>query len=288
MKVIQVVLAEGVGGLRALLQVRRADAGRHLRGPAGGAALRLLHGAQGSVVPARLPAPVAADAEPAERGPLAREGVPDRTTRRPEHRYIRTTVYDNRAVLGEEYIADLEAAYPPGTVLRRRFIEGLRGLSVVGEPVYGGYFQRALHVGEDLQMNPEAPLLRGLGLRPQPSLRGLGAVPPAGRPARPRRRHGRGDVHRGLRPIALQYRSQWFPHPLEVLSTGDPAGESFSPHGVSKSAVDVLRANGVRCRPPTAPIAWTGGTSPSRPWRATCAVCQAAERPSASIRASSS
>lgn len=50
-------------------------------------------------------------------------------------------------------------------------------------------------------------------------------------------------------PIALQYRSQWFPHPLDIQSTGDPAGESFSPHGVSTSAVDVLRANGVRVEP---------------------------------------
>jgi hypothetical protein len=35
---------------------------------------------------------------------------------------------------------------------------------------------------------------------------------------------------------------------LEVQSTGDPAGESFSPHGVATSAVDVLRKNGIVVR----------------------------------------
>jgi len=46
-------------------------------------------------------------------------------------------------------------------------------------------------------------------------------------------------------PIALQYRAQWFPVPLEVKSTGDPAGQSFSPHGVATSAIDVLKKHGV-------------------------------------------
>jgi hypothetical protein len=49
-------------------------------------------------------------------------------------------------------------------------------------------------------------------------------------------------------PIALQYRAQWFPRILEVQCTGDPAGESFSPHGVATSAVDVLRKNGIVVR----------------------------------------
>jgi len=46
-------------------------------------------------------------------------------------------------------------------------------------------------------------------------------------------------------PVALQYRAQWFPNRLEVRSTGDPAGESFSPHHVATSAADVLRKHGV-------------------------------------------
>jgi hypothetical protein len=167
---------------------------------------------------------------------------------RPGYRYIRTTVYDNRAALGDEYIADLEAAYPPGSVLRRRFIEGLRGLSVVGDPVYGGYFQRALHVEENLACNPEVALLEGWDFGhshpcvvwaqflPHGALHVLGGV------------MGAAMFIEDFCPIALQYRGQWFPRLLEVQSTGDPAGESFSPHGVATSAVDVLRKNGVVVR----------------------------------------
>ncbi|MBP1778781.1 MAG: Phage terminase, large subunit, family [candidate division NC10 bacterium] len=175
---------------------------------------------------------------------LAKEFPVDNS--RPEHVYIRTTVYDNRAALGEEYIADLEAAYPPGTVLRRRFIEGLRGLSVVGEPVYGGYFQRPLHVVEDLACHPEAPLYEGWDFGhghpcvvwaqflPIGALHVLGGV------------MGAAMFIEDFCPIALQYRAQWFPKVLEVRSTGDPAGQSFSPHGVATSAFDVLAKHGVK------------------------------------------
>jgi len=164
-----------------------------------------------------------------------------------DHRYIRTTVYDNRKVLGETYIQALEAAYPAGSVLRRRFIEGLRGLSVVGDPVYGGYFQRLLHL-QNVAMNPAAPLLEGWDFGhghpcavwaqflPQGALHVLGGV------------MGVSMFIEDFCPIALQYRSQWFPRPMEVKSTGDPAGQSFSPHGVATSAIDVLKKHGVQAQ----------------------------------------
>jgi hypothetical protein len=34
----------------------------------------------------------------------------------------------------------------------------------------------------------------------------------------------------------------------EVKSTGDPAGQSFSPHGVATSAIDVLKKHGVQAK----------------------------------------
>ena len=46
-------------------------------------------------------------------------------------------------------------------------------------------------------------------------------------------------------PGALPYRARWFPGVLEVRSTGDPARETFSPHGVATSAADVLRKHGL-------------------------------------------
>ena len=116
------------------------------------------------------------------------------------YRYIRTTVYDNRVALGEDYIEDLEAAYPAGTVLRRRFIEGLRGLSVVGDPVYGGYFQRALHVEPQLAHNREAPLLEGWDFGHGHPCVVWAQFVPTGRSARPGRFHGGLNVHRKLLP----------------------------------------------------------------------------------------
>lgn len=66
----------------------------------------------------------------------------------PGHHYMHTSVYDNRAIIGDQYIAELERDYPVGHALRRRWIEGRRGFSIDGEPVYKGAFSRHLHVKE--------------------------------------------------------------------------------------------------------------------------------------------
>ena len=42
----------------------------------------------------------------------------------------------------------LKAQFPVGSAQYRRMVEGRRGLSVIGEPVYKGYFRRELHVRE--------------------------------------------------------------------------------------------------------------------------------------------
>ena len=119
---------------------------------------------------------------------------------------------------------------------------------MVGDPVYGGYFQRTLHVDPHLAHNPETPLLEGWDFGhghpcvvwaqflPWGALHVLGGV------------MGASMFIEDFCPVALQYRAQWFPRLLEVLSTGDPAGESFSPHGVATSAADVLRKHGVDLR----------------------------------------
>ena len=62
----------------------------------------------------------------------------------PHYRYIHTSIYDNRHVLGDSYIADMEERHPVGTALRKRFIDGERGLGMAGKPVYAGYFTRAM------------------------------------------------------------------------------------------------------------------------------------------------
>jgi hypothetical protein len=163
----------------------------------------------------------------------------------PHHTYIRTTVRDNVANVGEAYIQDLEAAYPPGSALRRRFIEGCRGLAAIGEPVYAGYFSRRTHEVDPLSVNPEVALLEGWDFGhhhpcvvwsqflPWGALHVLGGV------------MGESMFIEDFCPIVLQIRSQWFPGALEVKSTGDPAGTAANSQGTKRSAADVLKANGI-------------------------------------------
>lgn len=163
----------------------------------------------------------------------------------PHHTYIRTTVYDNRANVGDAYIQDLEAAYPSGSALRRRFVEGCRGLAAQGEPVYAGYFLRRTHEVDPLAMNREVALLEGWDFGhshpcvvwaqflPWGALHVLGGV------------MGESMFIEDFCPMVLQSRGQWFPNPLEVRSTGDPAGSTQNSQGTNRSAADVLKANGI-------------------------------------------
>src|SRR6185503_15143650 len=45
-------------------------------------------------------------------------------------------------------------------------------------------------------------------------------------------------------PIVQQYRAQWFPNPLEVLTCCDPAGSHDNSQGVLNNGVKVLREHG--------------------------------------------
>lgn len=72
---------------------------------------------------------------------------------KPKHRYFRATLYDNAANLHPETVALLETEYPAGDPLRRRFIEGRRGLTAKGTPVYKRYFNSARHVRSERNAN---------------------------------------------------------------------------------------------------------------------------------------
>jgi hypothetical protein len=65
---------------------------------------------------------------------------------RPHYHYIHTSIYDNRHILGDEYIASMEEKHPIGTAFRLRFVDGKRGLGMAGKPVYAGYFIRQMRV----------------------------------------------------------------------------------------------------------------------------------------------
>ena len=178
---------------------------------------------------------------------------PERNSK-PGYLYLRTSVYDNRHNLGDDYIRTLEQSYPEGHALRRRFIEGKRGLPIVGKPVYAGAFNGRLHV-EHLALNAHVPLLEGWDfghshpavvwaqLLPWGELRVLGGI------------LGTDQFIEDFAPAAVQQRAQWFGHvdrdgdlvlPLEVWSTGDPAGDQNNSQGTRVSAADILREHDVQ------------------------------------------
>lgn len=173
------------------------------------------------------------------------------------HLYLRTSVYDNRHNLGDGYIRSLELAYPVGHALRRRFIDGKRGLQIVGKPVYGETFNSNLHVGPT-RLNPNVALLESWDfghkhphvtwsqLMPWGQLVILGGV------------MGMDAFIEDFCPAVLGIRAQWFggvwnpeapddaEWPYEIKSTGDPAGDQNNSQGTSISAADVLREHGVQ------------------------------------------
>lgn len=181
---------------------------------------------------------------PSEDHWLAQEFPEADTT--PDHRYIRATLADNAAHLDATYLAQLAVAYPPGHVLYRRYIEGRRGLSVVGQPVYAHAFRRALHVAE-VVLNPELPLIEAwdFGHR-HPAVLWLqwvgGACHILGEVM------GQDEFLETFAPRVLQARTMLGPRISEVWSCCDPAGAIRNPHGTAHTALDVLRAAGVSPR----------------------------------------
>jgi hypothetical protein len=168
----------------------------------------------------------------------------DPSERKPQHWFIQTALYDNVNGVGEQYIRDMEAKYPAGHPLRRRFIEGLRGLTVVGTPVYGQVFSRRLHVDDSVKFNPDLPLLESWDFgHHHPAVlwsqfvRGswhvLGEV------------MGQDMFLEEFAPWVLQQRAALFPGLRETWTCCDPAGSRLDSQGINNTAVAILQQHKV-------------------------------------------
>lgn len=79
-----------------------------------------------------------------------------------DYRYIRSDLHSNAHNLGTHVLAGYEADYPVGHPERRTVIEGRRGVTLLGTPVYGRQFRRERHVSKEaIALNPFYPLLEG-------------------------------------------------------------------------------------------------------------------------------
>lgn len=171
----------------------------------------------------------------------------DRSQLAPHHHLIQTSLYDNVNGIGEQYIRDMEAKYPAGHPLRRRFIEGQRGLSIVGTPVYANVFNRRLHVDDSVAFDPNLPLIEAWDFgHHHPAVlfsqfvRGswnvLGEV------------MGHDQFIEDFTPWVLQQRAALCPGLREVWSCCDPAGARLDSQGINNTAVNVLNGHGVHPR----------------------------------------
>jgi len=186
-----------------------------------------------------------------------------------DYRYIRVPLKANSHNLDPETVRLLEETFPAGSAKHRTMIQGLRGLNVVGKPVYGpdadsgepGAFDRERHF-VTVQLHPLLPLLEALDwgkhhpcvVWAQHNTWGgfdiLGGI------------LGRDLKLAQFLPLVHQYRAQWFDQPLEIRTCCDDAGihdnsqgtetpkEFLSKHGIYVRAIDgsnqpTLRANAV-------------------------------------------
>lgn len=166
-----------------------------------------------------------------------------------DHQYYRVSVYDNAHNLAPETIAGLEAAYPPGHAKHRPMLLGMRGVNVIGRPVYGALdprepesaaFQRSRHE-RPLQLDPDLPLYEALdfGRRhpavvwaqftPYAELFVLGGI------------LGQDLDLETFAPIVQQYRQTWFGGALQLLTCCDPAGSHANSQGLKQNGVSVLQ-----------------------------------------------
>ena len=155
-------------------------------------------------------------------------------------KYISLSVHDNAHNLPPEVIPNLERLYPVGHPKHRTMVLGLRGMNVIGDPVYAGAFVRTQH--EQLcAFDPELPLDEAIDFgkhhpcviwrqtSPLGQVRYLGGI------------LGQDMYLEDFLPIVLRWRGQWFPQPCEVRTCCDPAGASDNSQGVRDNGVRTLQ-----------------------------------------------
>lgn len=171
----------------------------------------------------------------------------ENTCLREGHAHHRADLYSNAINLGPQVIAGYEQDYPVGNPLRRTVIEGRRGVTLVGRPVYEGAFHRDVHV-QPVAYSPYYPLLEGWDFgEEKPAvtwwqyLEHLGALRCLG---------GVKGSHLFLEqfaPRVLQIRARLFPGVADVWSWCDPSGSTGN-QGMANTAVTLLRDLGVPVR----------------------------------------
>lgn len=162
----------------------------------------------------------------------------------PGRRYYHVSIHDNAHNLPKELLDAALRAYPPEHAKYRSVILGKRGMNVTGEPVYKGAFVRAIHE-QPVAYDPRLPLEMSLDFgkhHPCVIFRQVSALGQV--------RYLGGILGQTLYlddflGLVLDYRAQWFPHPVRIRECCDPAGAADTSHG-TQGAVKMLRDKGIK------------------------------------------
>jgi hypothetical protein len=169
------------------------------------------------------------------------------TTNTDPHRlYVPISIYDNAHNLDAAVIPALERLYPPSHPKHRTLIQGIRGMNVTGDPVYGGAFVRQIHEGP-AEYDSALPLDMALDFgkhHPCVVFRQTSAF------GQVRFLGGILGQQLYLDPfidLVLKFREEWFPGPREDRECCDPAGAADTSHG-TEGAVKTLLKKGLHVR----------------------------------------
>lgn len=166
---------------------------------------------------------------------------------KPDRVYYSISIFDNAHNLPPETIQDALSTYPVTHASHRSKVLGRRGLNVIGEPVYGKAFRRALH-WRRLVFNPQMPIEVAFD---------FGKHHPC---ALFRQRTPYGGVHylAGLMgqsvyledflPVVVTHMHLWFGQDVVHEDCCDPAGGHDNSQGVKVNGVSVLKQHGFRPR----------------------------------------
>ena len=162
---------------------------------------------------------------------------------KPQRKYIALSVYDNAHNLPPEVVPNLERIYPPAHPKHRTMVLGKRGLNVIGEPVYKGAFNRAIHevpcaydpevtLDESFDFGKHHPCVIWRQTSPLGQVRYLGGL------------LGLDLYLEDFLLLVKQWRARWFPHPVAIRTCCDPAGASDNSQGTKQNGVSILKAHG--------------------------------------------
>jgi hypothetical protein len=157
-------------------------------------------------------------------------------------RYIPLSVYDNAHNLDAETIRNLEETFPLGHPKRQTLLEGRRGMNVVGDPVYGGAFNRRLHE-RALAYNPKLPLEEAIDFGKHHPCWVARQVDPFGAVLFVGGIQGEDLFLDDFMRVVTRYREEWFPGVTDLKTCCDPAGSHQSSMGLRQNGVEILRAH---------------------------------------------